>query len=144
MSGNAPPEAGPERGPLEREAVGVVLVVDDEAIVRTWIGRVLEQEGIPCFLAADGREAVRLVADGRVRPVVLLTDIEMPSMGGVELAARMLALRPGLRVVMMTGDPAHAENARDRSSIVATVLTKPIRMTELVAAVRPDAMPARS
>jgi CheY-like chemotaxis protein len=142
MSGHVPPEAGPERGPLEREADSVVLVVDDEVVVRAWIGRVLEQAGIPCVVAADGREAVRLVVDGRVRPNVLLTDIEMPTMGGVELAARMLALRPGLRVVMMTGDPAQAETARDRSSIVAKVLTKPIEMTDLVAAVGPEPLPS--
>jgi CheY-like chemotaxis protein len=138
MSGPEPREAAPEGGPVDRVPDGVVLVVDDEAVVRAWIGQILDQAGIPCVVAVDGREALRLVVDGRVRPAVLLTDIEMPSMGGVELAARMLALRPGLRVVMMTGDPARAEAARGRSSIVATVLIKPMKTVDLVAAVRPD------
>jgi len=82
---------------------------------------------------------LRLVVDGQVRPTVLLTDIEMPGMTGVELAARLLAVRPGLRVVMMTGDPERATAARAHSSIVATVLQKPIPMADLLAAVRPDA-----
>jgi DNA-binding LytR/AlgR family response regulator len=62
----------------------------------------------------------------------------MPGMGGVELAARMHALRPEMRIVMMTGDPARAAAARDRSAIVAAVLDKPILIADLVAAVRPD------
>ena len=78
------------------------------------------------------------MVDGEVRPTVLLTDLEMPSMGGVELAARMHALRPGIRIVMMTGDAAHAAVARDRPQMVAAVLDKPILIDDLIAAVRPE------
>jgi len=59
-------------------------------------------------------------------------------MGGVELAARIHAIRPGIRIVMMTGDIGRAAAARERSTIVAAVLDKPILMSDLVAAVRPD------
>jgi CheY-like chemotaxis protein len=80
-----------------------VLVVDDEPAIREWVCRALARSGIRAVAAATGREALRLVADGALRPTVLLTDLEMPSMGGVELAARMQALRPGSRLVLMTG-----------------------------------------
>ena len=116
-----------------------VLVVDDEAAIRAFVARALTLTGFEVAVAADGREALRLVAEDRVRPAVVVTDIEMPGMTGVELAARLLAVRPGLRVVMMTGDPERATAARAHSSIVATVLQKPIPMAELLAAVRPDA-----
>jgi CheY-like chemotaxis protein len=59
-------------------------------------------------------------------------------MGGVELAARIHALRPGIRIVMMTADAERAAEARDRSPIVAVVLGKPMPIADLVAAVRPD------
>ena len=115
-----------------------VLVVDDEPLIRAWIAQALGRFGIDAVLAADGRQAIRLVTDGVILPQVLLTDLEMPSMGGVELAARIHAIRPGIRIVMMTGDIGRAAAARERSTIVAAVLDKPILMSDLVAAVRPD------
>jgi CheY-like chemotaxis protein len=129
-------------GALDAPGKLTVLVVDDEPAIRDWVGRALARAGIDVVAAADGREALRLVADGAVRPNVLLTDLEMPRMGGVELAARMDALRPGIRIVMMTGDPVRAAEARERSEIVAAVLDKPILIADLVAAVRPDREPA--
>ena len=61
----------------------------------------------------------------------------MPGMSGVELAARLRALCPGLRVVMMTGDPSSAEIARAHESIVDTVLLKPMAGEDVLAAIRP-------
>ena len=139
MGGDEPREGPADGPPFGRASEHTVLVVDDESVVRDWIARVLDREGIRAVLAVDGRQALRLVTDGHVRPAVLLTDIEMPGMTGVELAARLHAMRPDLRVVMMTGDPERAATARDRTSLVATVLLKPIELADLVAAVRPDA-----
>ena len=115
----------------------VVLVVDDEPVIRAFVARALTLAGFEVAVAADGREALRLVAEGRVRPAVVVTDIEMPGMTGVELAARLLALRPALRIVMMTGDGARADAARRHPSIVDEVLLKPMRAEALVRAVRP-------
>jgi DNA-binding NarL/FixJ family response regulator len=66
-------------------------------------------------------------------------------MTGIELAARLLALRPALRIVMMTGDPDRATAARGHPSLVDKVLLKPMRSRELVLAVRPapDRAPAK-
>jgi CheY-like chemotaxis protein len=137
MGGDAPQE-GPADGPPPRAATGdLVLVVDDEPEVRAWVGRVLDRAGIPSVIVASGKEALRLVLEDRVRPATVVTDIEMPGMTGIELAARLLAARPGIRVVMMTGDPERAAAARDRTTIVATVLLKPIEMADLLAAVGP-------
>ena len=138
MGGDTPREEGPgERAP-GRDPGRTVLVVDDEPVVRSWVLRVLELASIPAVEARDGREALRLVADGRIRPTILLTDIDMPGMSGVELAARLTALRPGLRVVMMTGDARRADEARGHPSIVETVLLKPMGGEELLAALHPD------
>jgi CheY-like chemotaxis protein len=138
MAGGQP--QGPAPGASDDAGSGrvVVLVVDDEPLIRAFVTRALERVGIDVAAAENGRKALRLVADGEVRPTVLLTDIDMPAMGGVELAARMHALRPDIRIVMMTGDASRAAVARDRSAIVAAVLDKPILVGDLIAAVRPD------
>jgi CheY-like chemotaxis protein len=138
MGGRAPREVAGDSPPIDRGTKIAVLVVEDEPVIRSWIARVLERAGIDVVSAADGREALRLVAEGRVRPDVLLTDIEMPGMSGVELAARLCAIRPQLRVVMMTADPDRADAARAHPSIVGTVLVKPMDAADVVAAVRPD------
>jgi CheY-like chemotaxis protein len=123
----------------------VALVVDDEPVIRAFVARALERAGLTAIAAADGREAIRLVVDDRIRPTVLVTDIEMPEMNGIELAARLLALRPALRIVMMTGDPVRAAAARGHPSIVDAVVMKPMQIAELVDAVRPasDRAPVR-
>jgi CheY-like chemotaxis protein len=137
------------RGPITRSAraakatepgaVPVVLVVDDEPVVRAYVARALTLAGMEVAVAPDGRRALRLIADGAVQPSVVVTDIEMPGMTGIELAARLLAMRPDLRIVMMTGDPERADAARRHPSIVDEVLLKPVRPADLVAAVRPIA-----
>jgi CheY-like chemotaxis protein len=137
MAGGQPPEPAPGASDDARPGRIVALVVDDEPLILAWIARALERAGIDVVVAENGRRALRLVADGEVRPTVLLTDLEMPVMGGVELAARMHALRPEIRIVMMTGDAGRAATAREHSPMVAAVLDKPILIADLIAAVRP-------
>jgi CheY-like chemotaxis protein len=134
MGGGRPRDEG--RPPTEGLAGIVVLVVDDEPVIRAFVARALTLVGMDVAVAADGREALRLVADDRVRPSVVVTDIEMPAMTGVELAARLLAIRPSIRIVMMTGDAERAEAARRHPAIVDQVLLKPTRAETIVAAVR--------
>jgi DNA-binding response OmpR family regulator len=113
-----------------------VLIVDDDPVVRSDIARALTRAGFGVATAGSGRQALRLVADGQVMPAILVTDIELAGMTGVELAARLLAVRPAVRVVMMTGDPNRAASARRHPSIVDRVLDKPMALDELVATVR--------
>ena len=137
MGGISPRDRRGARAPTDDLGGLVALVVDDEPVIRAFVARALTLAGMEVAVAADGREAIRLVAENRVRPDVVVTDIEMPEMTGVELAARMLALRPALRIVMMTGDSVRAAAARNHPSIVDHVLMKPVRISELLEAVRP-------
>jgi two-component system, OmpR family, response regulator PrrA len=136
MGGDLPHE-GSTKTPRDVDELGglVVLVVDDEPVVRAYVARGLALAGMDVAVAANGREALRLVAEDRVRPRVVVTDIEMPAMSGVELAARLLAIRPSIRIVMMTGDPERAEAARRHPAIVDDVLLKPMRIEDVVATV---------
>ncbi len=86
-----------------------VLVVEDEVPLRILLGKVLEGAGIRVRTASRGVEAVRVFQeDGSIR--VLLTDLELPDMNGGELALRLRTLRPGLRVLFMSGAPPESLN----------------------------------
>src|SRR5215831_6673786 len=70
-----------------------ILLVDDDASVRELAARVLERRGFRVLLAADGVQALAL-SSGEESVHLLLTDVVMPRLGGVELAKRLRELRP--------------------------------------------------
>jgi CheY-like chemotaxis protein len=135
MGGRAPRVRAQTGTAVDRGAEHVVLAVDGDQAIGVWLIRALEGSGVALVCARDGPAALRLVADGRVRPDVLLTELELPGMNGVELAARLTAMRPQIRVVVMTGDAERASAARRHSSIVATVLLKPLDRDDVLTAV---------
>jgi CheY-like chemotaxis protein len=87
--------------PVER-AAGVVLVVEDDPLVRGMARRALAEAGFGVCEAANGQEALS-VAAAEPRLDAVLTDLAMPVIGGLELARRLQEQRPGLPVVFMSG-----------------------------------------
>jgi CheY-like chemotaxis protein len=83
-----------------------VLVVDDEALIRTLVSRWLVGSRYAVIEAASGRGALEVLSDPARTVDLVVTDLAMPSMGGAELIAWVLAHRPELPVLCMTG---HAE-----------------------------------
>ena len=88
-----------------------ILVVDDDATLRTLLRACLERGTQRVVEASDGVEALQRVAEHR--PALVLTDIMMPGMGGSELARRLRAdpTTRGTRIVAISAGP-HAEEAR--------------------------------
>lgn len=123
-------------GPARRRSRHPILVVDDDPLILAFVSRVLRLHGFDVRTAGDGREALRLVYGDVPAPAMLIADVSMPGMGGIELAARLTADRPGLAVVLMTADPPSAEAAADRPELVRAVLLKPFEVDDLVAVVR--------
>lgn len=83
-----------------------VLLVDDNPDVRAILSEVLRIGGFAILEAADGTAALR-IAETTLRPIeILVTDINMPGIDGLELARRVQALRPATGVVYMSGSPA--------------------------------------
>src|SRR5258707_15204501 len=77
-----------------------VLLVDDEPNVRRSLARVLMSEGFEVMTAEDGHAALALLESGTVD--VMLVDMLMPRMGGMDLLARVKAQHPEVEVIMMT------------------------------------------
>jgi two-component system, cell cycle sensor histidine kinase and response regulator CckA len=115
-------------------SVASVLVVDDEAAVRRFACRVLDQAGYGVFEAIDGVEALELIQGQTVVLELVVSDIVMPRMNGVELMQALAISRPSLAVILMSG---YATAALSELGIVApcSILTKPFSAERLLAEV---------
>jgi CheY-like chemotaxis protein len=82
-----------------------VLVVDDDAAVLSFVSRVLTQSKYNALTATNGAEALQLSKDYKPDIDLLLSDFQMPIMGGVDLATKLVLERPLLKVLMMSGFP---------------------------------------
>jgi CheY-like chemotaxis protein len=107
-----------------------VLFVDDEPGLRAMAEYALRPLGYDLTTAVDGAEAVALVAAAAFDVVIL--DVAMPRMNGLEARARIRALRPSQRVVFVTGSAGLSEIA---SPVDDERLLKPVSLEELVAAI---------
>jgi signal transduction histidine kinase/ActR/RegA family two-component response regulator len=95
-----------ERGPRPAEVRGggeTILLAEDESGVRSLACRVLQQKGYTVLEASDGEQALSLCQSYPGRIDLLLTDAIMPKLSGVALARRVTALRPGIRMMFMSG-----------------------------------------
>jgi CheY-like chemotaxis protein len=113
-----------------------ILVVEDEPLVRRLTGRVLAAQGYSVLEASDGLEAIR-IAESHPGPIHLLaTDVVMPRLGGLELSRTLLASRPELRVIFMSGYTD--QHVREGLSSMAKVdlLAKPFTVNTLTERVR--------
>ena len=105
------PLAAPRPGDVRKSAAGgseVILVVEDDEMVRNLARVVLRQVGYAVLEAGNGDEALRLCEKHPGRIHLLLTDVIMPQMGGRELARRLKQLRPDLRIVFFSGYTSNA------------------------------------
>jgi two-component system, cell cycle sensor histidine kinase and response regulator CckA len=113
-----------------------ILVAEDEDGVRSLTREVLEKYGYTVLEAANGEEALK-VAEQHVGPLdLLLSDVVMPRMGGPELAQALLARRPSVKVLYMSGYTDHPMVRRGVVNAGVAFLQKPFTPTLLVSRVR--------
>jgi PAS domain S-box-containing protein len=115
---------------------GTVLLAEDEEAVRAVAQRLLERAGYRVLSARHGADALRVLAEAGATVDLLLSDVVMPEMGGVELAARAAEMIPGLPVVLMSGYTDNDLSPINEEGIVAGFVSKPFRAETLLEAVR--------
>ncbi|MBT5811153.1 MAG: response regulator [Rhodospirillaceae bacterium] len=95
-------EASPQ-SVTDATGVGTILIVDDKESVRALAGMTLEDLGYTVLMAKDGAHAAEVFEAQPGRIDLLLTDLDMPGMNGHDLARKLLALRPDLKIIFMSG-----------------------------------------
>jgi PAS domain S-box-containing protein len=142
-SGSGRP-AGPAAGArgMVPAIAGTVLVVDDEVAIRDVAHRVLTSAGYRVMTAANGQDALDLLATPGTTADMLLVDVVMPGMTGEDFAARVQAARPGIRVLFMSGyeqPPAGAGWPGPGIHVIAKPFSRAVllgRVTQMLAADR--------
>jgi len=124
-SAHAP--AAEQTAPLGDETI---LLVEDESAVRTYLAAILSEQGYNVLSAAGSREA-ELIASRHSEPIdLLLTDMAVPGSSGVEIAARIGNLRPGITVLRMSGHAGPTGTGPEH------ILEKPFRPAVLLQRIR--------
>ncbi len=136
-SGVLPVEEPHDAGAVVLQAgVGeTVLVIEDEPVVRGLIVEVLADLGFAALEATDGPSGLELL-QSRQRIDLLISDVGLPGLNGRQLADAARLLRPGLKVIFMTGYAEVAASAHGFLEPGMALITKPFAMAELAAKVR--------
>jgi PAS domain S-box-containing protein len=127
------PATSPRSGAPRRETI---LLVEDAERVRAVVGDILDMHGYDVIEARHGAEAIAL-SDGHPGPIhLMLTDVVMPEMSGLELAQRLAPLRPDMKVLYMSGYTDVAIVRHDVLDSGRAFLPKPFTPDALAASVR--------
>ena len=113
-----------------------ILVVDDERAVRESLRRALQLEGYEIELAADGRDAMSLLADEDPQPDAVILDVLMPGVDGLEVCRRLRAAGNHVPVLMLTARDEVENRVAGLDAGADDYVTKPFALEELLARVR--------
>jgi two-component system, chemotaxis family, chemotaxis protein CheY len=116
-----------------RKTVATILIVDDDAFVRTLLRDVLEGQGHALLEAEDGREALEVL--GERTPQLVLLDLFMPRLSGMEALAMMKERWPSARVLVISSLDSERLVAQAMEAGAAGFITKPFHPVEITSAV---------
>jgi len=128
MASTGPP---PVPAAADWRGAGTVLVVDDEPLVRDVAEAMLRRSGLEVVTAADGDEAVRVYAADPDRFALVLLDLTMPRMSGVEVFRQIRAIRPSAAIVLMSGYSEDEAAGRFTGKGLAGFVEKPFSPADL-------------
>jgi CheY-like chemotaxis protein len=118
------------------EATSVtVLVADDNEVAQRLCRRVLEKAGHRVLTASDGVEAVNIALAPTGAPDVILMDVAMPAMDGLEAMRQIKSQKPGLAIVIASAHSMAGDRERFLAAGADDVLSKPFKLTELTSVV---------
>jgi CheY-like chemotaxis protein len=110
-----------------------VLVVDDESVIAETVAAILSRSGYAAMTAYDGPEALEIAL--LTPPELLITDVSLPGMSGIELAITIRRIFPDCKVLLFSGHAATAGlmAGAQRAGHTFTLLSKPVHPKELLA-----------
>lgn len=111
-----------------------VLIVDDSVYIRTHLGKLLSEHGYETICAEDGEEAIRVYR--QARPDVVLMDITMPKMNGMDALLNIRVFDPRARVIMLTALDQKLVAARAVHMGARDFLVKPAANANLLLAIQ--------
>ena len=123
----------------EDQAVGgteTILVVEDDAALRKLTVVLLESTGYRVLEADNGETAIRVIEDSAESIDLLLTDVLMPAMSGVELSAYLRKSQPGLKILLMSGYPGDLIAKHREGDADIALIEKPFTRHGLLAKIR--------
>jgi CheY-like chemotaxis protein len=123
------PDPATGGGPERAQAAPAVLIVDDNVRLASTVAAYMEMQGFRAHPAHSAEEA--LFAAQQVHFDLVLLDINMPGMDGLEVCHRLLAASPGIRVLMVTGRDSEEDPLRAAAVGARGLLTKPISLVTL-------------
>jgi two-component system cell cycle sensor histidine kinase/response regulator CckA len=121
--------------PRDLTGSGAILLVEDEAPVRAFAARALRLRGYEVHEAEDAEAAMDILADRECRIDLLISDVVMPGMDGPTFAAEARRLRPGLRLLFVSG---YAEESfrKNLTETDFSFLPKPFSLNDLTVRVK--------
>src|SRR5476651_1204492 len=111
-----------------------ILVVDDDKIVLALLKRILEREGFVAHCVASGEEAIERIKERTFS--VMITDLNMPGLDGLELARKGLEIAPQMPIIMNTGGISPKIIRLAKEIGITKVLGKPFLVKELLETIR--------
>jgi two-component system cell cycle sensor histidine kinase/response regulator CckA len=136
LSADVAPASAQPLGALPQGRGERLLIIDDEPAIGRVLGKQLERLGYRVTTSTDPEAALELLIEDPMEFDLAITDLQMPHMNGVELAARIAAVSPGLPVVLITGNRQSVQSSVVRAAGVREVVDKPFQIRELGRAVR--------
>lgn len=118
---------------------GTILIVDDEEVVRTVLSKLVRSLGFDVLKAADGIHAVEVFRENTERIKLVLMDMTMPRMSGVDAFLHMQEIDPQVRVIIISGHSAESTSSEMMKLGIKKVLQKPVRLSVLSKAIRETA-----
>jgi len=107
-----------------------ILLAEDDDSMREFLAKALRRAGHEVLPTGDGLDALGYLGDRKFD--MLLADVVMPGLDGIELARRATKKQPGIKVMFITGFAAVALRAQEQSPRDARVLSKPFHLRDLV------------
>ncbi|MDD2711025.1 MAG: response regulator [Verrucomicrobiae bacterium] len=111
--------------------MATILIIDDEENVREVVSLMAERLGYHTIMASGGAEAIELLRNPKTEVDLVLLDLTMPGMNGEQTLAEICSLRPGLKVMFISGQDENPPPPSHAGASLAGFVRKPFNITGL-------------